>query len=319
MDTEMHTENHMKKIIIGTRGSKLALAQAEAVKDALTRVSFHIEAIKTKGDKILDAPLSKIGDKGLFTKEIEEKLLDRTIDMAVHSMKDMPTTLPPGLLIAAVTRRMDPSDAFISRDGRVLSQMKAGDTIATSSLRRRAQLKALIPGLRITDIRGNIITRLEKMQKDRSIDGLILAHAGIARLHMEDVITEVVPHSLILPPVGQAALAIETRAHDTEIQDIVNGIHDRETGIAIACERAFLASLEGGCQVPIAAHASLDRDALTVEGLVASLDGSVIYRETLTGTTDSAVETGRHLAHILLDRGAGDILDEIYSSLNNDS
>lgn len=308
----------MNNIIIGTRGSKLALAQAESVKQELEKIysniNFSIEIIKTKGDKILDAPLSKIGDKGLFTKEIEEKLLDGSIHLAVHSMKDMPTMLPQGLCITAVTRRMDPSDAFISRDGRRLEEFTSQDTIATSSLRRKAQIKALLPGINVIDIRGNIITRLEKMNSDDRIGGIILARAGIERLSMHNVITQVLSPDIMLPPVGQAALAIETVEDNTELNSLLTVLNHHETAIAIQCERAFLSSLEGGCQVPIAGNATVRKDEIILKGLVADLDGSTILRNSVTGPVDHPVETGNKLARILLDAGGKKILDDIYAS-----
>ncbi len=311
----------MKIFRIGARGSRLALAQAHDVRDRLREmfpdVDFPVVVIKTTGDRILDAPLSKIGDKGLFTKELEQELLAGAIDCAVHSMKDMPTALPRGLEIQAVTRRLDARDVLVSKDGKKLRDFTRSDTIATSSLRRRAQIMAHVPGIRVVDMRGNIITRMEKMAQSSEIQGMILAHAGIARLDMESVISEIIPAETMLPPVGQAALAIEGRAGDSATLDMVKRLNHAETAVAIACERAFLASLEGGCQVPIAAHCRVTGANLVIDGLVASLDGSRIYRSTLAGSTHDPEAAGRRLADELLRAGARQVLDEIYGAANH--
>ena len=306
----------MKTIRIGTRGSRLALAQAEDVRSRLAALfpdtAFETVTIKTTGDKILDAPLSKIGDKGLFTKELEQELLAGTIDCAVHSMKDMPTKLPDGLGIVAVTERLDPRDVLVSKNGKKLSDFNAGDTIATSSLRRRAQIMALVPGIRVVDMRGNIITRMEKLQANAEIDGMILAHAGIARLGMDRVITEIIATEQVLPPVGQAALAIESRAGDRETNKYFTTLNHEQTEKEISCERAFLARLEGGCQVPIAALCRMQGPSLHLSGLVASLDGNIIFRDRISGGPDEAEALGTKLAETLLEAGAQKILDEIY-------
>ncbi|HOO72779.1 MAG TPA: hydroxymethylbilane synthase [Spirochaetota bacterium] len=306
----------MKTIRIGTRGSRLALAQAEDVRSRLAALfpdtAFETVTIKTTGDKILDAPLSKIGDKGLFTKELEQELLAGTIDCAVHSMKDMPTKLPDGLGIVAVTERLDPRDVLVSKNGKKLSDFNAGDTIATSSLRRRAQIMALVPGIRVVDMRGNIITRMEKLQANAEIDGMILAHAGIARLGMDRVITEIIATEQVLPPVGQAALAIESRAGDRETNKYFTALNHEQTEKEISCERAFLARLEGGCQVPIAALCRMQGPSLHLSGLVASLDGNIIFRDRISGGPDEAEALGTKLAETLLEAGAQKILDEIY-------
>ncbi|MBP7735928.1 MAG: hydroxymethylbilane synthase [Spirochaetes bacterium] len=306
----------MATIRIGTRGSKLALVQSDHVRDVLTRShpehDFELVTIKTTGDKILDAPLSKIGDKGLFTKEIEKELIDGAIDLAVHSMKDMPTALPEGLRIGAVTKRLDPCDVFISRDGKKLRDLGDSDTVATGSLRRKAQLLAFNPGLHIVDIRGNVQSRLKKMRENPALSGIILAHAGLARLNMTDIISETIPEDMIISAVGQAALAIEIRSGDRRAEEIITSLNDPESEMAIGCERAFLSALGGGCQVPIAGLARLAGNELVLRGMVASLDGREIYQGTLSGSASDHDEIGRSLARKLLDEGARKILEQIY-------
>lgn len=306
----------MSIIRIGTRGSKLALAQSEGVMALLKKDhpgrEFELVTIKTTGDRILDAPLSKIGDKGLFTREIEKELLDGNIQIAVHSMKDMPTSLPAGLTIGAVTRRLNPRDVFISRDGRDLQSLTAGSTVATGSLRRRSQLLAFKPGITITDIRGNVHSRLKKMLDNPNIDGIILAHAGLARLNLLDIVTQVIPEDIIIPAVGQASLAIQIRDDDPVTRELVASLDDRDSRLAIECERIFLSELGGGCQVPIAGFAVVEGDTITLRGLAGSLDGSTLYRGTLSGKAASRADIGRELARKLLDDGAKIILEEIY-------
>jgi hydroxymethylbilane synthase len=306
----------MKKIRIGTRGSKLALVQSEQVRDILQKhfpdYNFELVVIKTTGDKILDAPLSKIGDKGLFTREIEKELLDGAIDLAVHSMKDMPTALPPDLTIGAVTTRLNPMDLFISGSGKMLRDLKPGDTIATGSLRRKAQLLAFMPGLNIIDMRGNVQSRIKKMRDDPEINGIILASAGIVRLGLQDIITEIVPEDIILPAVGQASLAVEIRENDRAIETIVAHLDDRDSRTAITCERTFLSELGGGCQVPIAGLARISGNTITLSGMVADLDGRKVFRGTASGPVSDYNQIGRSLARELLDTGAKNILEQIY-------
>jgi len=306
----------MRKITIGTRGSRLALAQTESVADSLRALypdsEFEIIIIKTKGDKILDAPLSRIGDKGLFTREIEEEMLKGKIDMAVHSMKDMPTELPLGLRIGATTIRINPSDVLISKNGIKISDLSSVNTIATSSLRRRAQLQAVSPGIGITDIRGNINTRIRKMQENPGIDGIILAHAGLARLDMTEMITEILDTDIFIPAVGQASLAVETRDDDPFIDSVLAPLHHAETGIEVSCEREFLSSLEGGCQVPIAGYARIQDTRITLTGMVASLDGRTVFRDSISMAVGDHAGMGRELAGRLLGMGADRVLDEIY-------
>ena len=306
----------MKTIRIGTRASKLALVQSEMIRDILMKnnpgLSVELLKIKTTGDKILDAPLSKIGDKGLFTKEIEKELLAGTVDLAVHSMKDMPTALPEGLTIGAVTVRLNPRDVFITRKGLKLADLKSGGTIATGSLRRRAQLMAFSPSLKILDIRGNVQSRLKKMDDNPVIDGMILACAGIERLGIQELISEIIPEEIITPAVGQASLAIEIRSGDTAIQKLIDPLNDPDSATAIGCERAFLGELGGGCQVPIAGYARVSNGTLTLNGMIASLDGSEVYRDTQSGPASEFKSIAKKLATMLLDRGGRAILEEIY-------
>lgn len=307
-----------RTIRIGSRGSRLAIVQSSQVRDILKKhnpaIEFEICVIKTTGDKILDAPLSKIGDKGLFTKEIEKELIAGTIDLAVHSMKDMPTELPSGCVIGAITARIDPRDVFISRNGKSLAELSEGDIVATGSLRRKAQLLAFRPGLEIIDIRGNVQSRLKKMRDDPRIEGTLLAFSGLDRLDMHDIVSEIIPESIILPAVGQASLAVEVRGEDPVIARIVESLDDRETREAVLCERAFLKALGGGCQVPIAGLARVSEDTLTFTGLVASLDGRTLFRESASGARSEFNEIGSSVAAAIMRMGGKKILDEIYGS-----
>ncbi len=308
----------MKRIIIGTRGSKLALVQSEGVMEQLRTIhpdhTFELAPIKTTGDKILDAPLSKIGDKGLFTKEIEKELLQGNIHIAVHSMKDMPTMLPQGLVIGAVTKRLDPRDVFISRDGKSGPGLEDAVAVATGSLRRRSQLLAFKPGLDIIEIRGNVQSRLKKMTDNPKIDGIILAYAGLARLGMLDIVREIVPEEIIIPAVGQASLAIQVREEDESARSLVAPLDDPDSRIAVECERTFLSELGGGCQVPIAGLALVRGESVTLRGMAGSLDGKTVYRGMISGNVASHCAIARDLAVRLLDEGAKIILDEIYGT-----
>lgn len=301
-------------VTIGTRGSKLALWQANWVKEQLeglhpgTRVALEI--IKTQGDKILDVPLAKVGGKGLFVKEIEEALLDGRIDVAVHSMKDMPAEIPPGLCIGAIPERETPADVLIAREGRPLKALGPSPHIGTSSLRRAAQLRHVCPGARITPLRGNLDTRLRKLV-DEKLDAIVLAAAGVKRLAMTERITEYLTPEVMLPAVGQGALCIETRQGDPVITPLVAPLEHARTRRAVTAERAFLARLEGGCQVPIAGHATLAGETLTLTGLVAGLEGRTVIRETLEGPAEQARIIGLTLAERLLDMGARRILDTL--------
>ncbi len=321
----------MSVVRLGTRGSKLAIWQAEHVASQLKArvpgVEIKIIIIKTKGDKILDVPLAKIGDKGLFTREIENELLAENIDMAVHSLKDLPSLLGEGLSLGAVLKREDPQDVLISTQSYTLETLPAKAVIGTSSLRRISQLRALRPDLVLVNMRGNVETRIRKLEEEQ-LDGIILAYAGVKRLGFEDHISQIIPMDLILPAVGQGAIAVEIRQNDEPTSKLVRQINDDNTWLEITAERAFLYELEGGCQVPVACLARVADQQLIMEGQVSSLDGSLVYKNSakceLTskdsrcrdvhgwqGATGQVAATGRNLARQLLAAGAGKILQEI--------
>ena len=304
-----------KNIIIGSRGSNLALWQSEYVRKLLQEFfpdnTFEIKTIKTTGDKILDAPLSKIGDKGLFTKEIETALLEDKIDLAVHSLKDLPTKLDKGLALGAVMKREDPRDAFVSKNGVLLSDLAKGAKVATSSLRRRAQLLHFRPDINVVDIRGNVDTRLKKLDETEDLSAIILAKAGLKRMGLNGRITHVIDMAVMLPAVGQGALAIEIRENDELILNIVSRLDHEATRIETTAERAMLAVLEGGCQVPIGAFARSKHGDLTLEGVVASLDGKIVFKDEVNSSSDDPKRTGEKLAQILLNMGAQEVLDQI--------
>ena len=307
----------MKKdtIIIGTRSSKLALWQAEYVKSRLEEkypaLTVELKLMTTKGDKILDAPLAKIGGKGLFTKELETDMLAGGIDLAVHSLKDMPTEVPDGLVISAITKRFDPGDAVVSPEYQRFDALPLGAKVGTSSLRRKAQLLHVRPDLNICDLRGNVNTRLQKLA-DEDFDAIILAVAGLKRLGFGERITDVLPKSIVLPAVGQGALAIETRADDAEIRALIDFLNDDETVRCATAERAFLGRVEGGCQVPVGVYATpAEAGQLQVEAVIASLDGSKLYRDKITGQAADAESLGRQLADMLLAKGGLEIMHEL--------
>jgi hydroxymethylbilane synthase len=313
------TQQHRRStLVLGTRGSKLALCQSEwfqgKLQDVAPEVRVTLRKIQTSGDKIVDVPLAKIGGKGLFVKEIEDALLACDIDFAVHSMKDVPAQLPDGLDILCIPPREDARDAFISRDGYSFQDLPVGATVGTASLRRQAQLLHARPDLRITMLRGNLDTRLRKL-KEGQFDAIILAAAGLHRLGWSDTITEYLPPLLSLPAIGQGALGIEGRANDDFVQSILSRLNDRTTYMTVTAERAFLHRLEGGCQVPIAAHATLSANDLVLDGLVASVDGKTVIRDQIAGTHQEAHSLGVHLAERLLARGGDKILREIYGSV----
>jgi hydroxymethylbilane synthase len=302
-----------RPVIIGTRGSELALWQANFVKARLE--SFHpgeifgIEVINTTGDKVSDVALSKIGDKGLFTREIGDRLLDRTIDLAVHSLKDLQTSQPDGISIGAVCERAVANDVLISRTAQGFRDLPEGALIATGSLRRRSQLLATRPDLQIVDVRGNVPTRLRKFDES-DWDGMILAHAGLERLGLRERIAESISAEVMIPAVGQGAVAVEIRDAPDEIAAMIAKLDHQETRICITAERAFLRRLEGGCQVPIGGHATLTKASeLLLNGYVGSLDGTIAYRKTIKGPTEAADELGGRLADELLTLGAGELLD----------
>jgi hydroxymethylbilane synthase len=301
-------------VIIGTRGSKLALWQTNWVKGELERLhpglQVNIEIISTKGDRVLDVSLPKLGEqgKGLFTKELEDAIRERRIDLAVHSLKDLPTELPAGLHIAAISEREDVRDALVARAGiQGFGDLPYNALIGTSSLRRQAQIRAVRPDLRLEPIRGNVDTRLRKLD-DGQFDAIILAAAGLHRLEFAGRITEHLSTELVLPAVGQGALAIETRSDDANINEIVSRLNHETTRLACQAERAFLKGLGGGCLVPIAAQAEIAATTLTLTGLVASTDGSEIVRGKLAGPSEEAEALGHQLAQELIAQGADQIL-----------
>ena len=300
---------------IGTRGSQLALSQANWVKEKLVKahpdLSVMLIKIKTTGDKIQDAPLAKIGGKGLFVKEIEEALIHRRIDLAVHSIKDVPTELPEGLHLSAITKREDPRDVFISRDGKILKDLPPNAKIGTSSLRRQAQLLRFRNDLELLPLRGNLDTRLKKL-KTMNLDGIVLALAGVKRLGLEERITEIIPTEISLPAIGQGALGIETRKDNQEVEGQIQFLNHNDSWIAVSAERAFLKKLEGGCQVPIAAFAQIIGTSLQIDGLVGTIDGKRFIRHHIVGPIEKAESLGIELAEILLEKGAKEILDEVY-------
>ena len=302
------------QIIIGTRGSKLALWQADYVEQRLREeypgLQVTQKRISTKGDRILDVPLAKIGGKGLFTKELEEEMLSGSIDLAVHSLKDMPAKVPDGLMIAAVTKRLDPGDALVSNRFSSFSELPQGARVGTSSLRRRAQLLCARPDLTMIDLRGNVNTRLRKLDEGE-YDAIVLAVAGLKRLGFADRIREVLPQTMVLPAVGQGALAIETRADDKETRDMLAFLRDDETICCAEAERSFLARVEGGCQVPVGVYATAKGDDLKVEAVIAALDGRRSYRGTVNGAKADAAKLGKGLAEKLLNEGGAKILQEL--------
>ncbi len=303
--------------IIGSRGSQLALFQAEWVKQRLSEahphITFTIKVISTIGDVVLDKPLPEVGGKGVFTKEIEDALLAREIDIAVHSLKDLPTELPPGLSIGAVTRREDPRDVFIPHPDsavRTIAELPPGSVIATGSLRRRAQAMSWSKGLVIVDLRGNLATRFRKLEQSEWA-GIILAKAGVVRLGLEEKIGETIGIDRMVPAVGQGALGIEIRDGETALVELLSVIASDATTFATNAERAFLRRLEGGCQVPIGAHGRIEAGRLHLDGLVASLDGTQVYRGKVSGAPGEAAGLGLGLAETLLKGGAGKALEGI--------
>ncbi|WP_310551413.1 hydroxymethylbilane synthase [Paenibacillus glufosinatiresistens] len=310
----------MRKIVVGSRQSALALTQTGQVIADLERlaaehgmeVAFEVHKIITKGDRILDVTLSKVGGKGLFVKEIEQAMLDRRIDMAVHSMKDMPSELPEGLMNGAVPERVDPRDCLISREGLTLAQLPSGSRVGTSSLRRSSQLASLRPDLRIEPVRGNIDSRLGKLASGE-YDAILLAAAGLHRMGWLDRVTEYLALSLCIPAVGQGSLGIECREDDAELRKLLALYNDPATAVTVEAERAFLGALNGGCQVPIGAHAVLEKTgaaggSMTLTGMVGTPDGGTILRESRIG--DDPIRLGLEVAAALRAQGAEAILAE---------
>lgn len=300
------------KIIIGSRGSQLALWQANWVKDQLTAAGHQIEIkiIKTTGDRLANLPLTQSGTKGLFIKELEEALAAKEVDVAVHSLKDLPTAQPPGVSVAAVPQREDARDVFISRDGRRLGELASGSRVGTSSLRRGAQLRRLRCDVEIVPLRGNLDTRLRKLDRG-DCEALVVAAAGVHRLGLKARIAEYFAPDQICPAVGQGALAIEIRQGDEGLQTAVAPLDHVPTHRAVRAERALLRHLGGGCQVPIAAHAVAEGDQLRLVGMVASLDGARISRATGTGKREDPERVGVLVAEKLLEQGARAILDSV--------
>ncbi|HEY0603347.1 MAG TPA: hydroxymethylbilane synthase [Herpetosiphonaceae bacterium] len=304
----------MRKLTLATRGSKLALAQAETIaamlRSAHSGLEIELRIIQTKGDLVLDRALSRIGDKGLFVKEIEQALLDGTADLAVHSCKDLPSALPELLTLAAFPRRADPRDVLISRHNLRLHDLPTGAIIGTSSLRRACQIRHLRPDVQVIDLRGNVDTRLRKAQSE-AYDAIVLAAAGLERLDLSDVVTEVFDPEVMLPAVAQGALAVECRADAAEVRALLAALNDSATESAVHAERAFLARLEGGCQVPIAAHATIEGDTVRLHGLIGTPDGAQVVRGEQIGTIADPAVVGVALAEALLDQGGAAILERL--------
>ena len=313
------TTKAKNKIIIGSRKSELAMWQAEFVKKELLKhnknLSVEIKKISTKGDKILDVALSKIGDKALFTKELENELLKGNIDIAVHSLKDLPTELPKGLELTAVTKRHAVEDVLVARKkGFTIDKIKEGGTVATGSLRRKSQLKYLRPDLNIVDIRGNVQTRLKKFEASKW-DAMLMARAGLERMKLKKHISSVIPIYQILPAVGQGALGIEISSLNTFAKEAVAKIHNQNVYFAVSAERAFLKELGGGCQVPIGAFAELKSNGLYLSGYVGSIDGTITFRKKVRGSKKDAEKLGKQLAKDIKKAGAAKVLKEIFEYL----
>lgn len=307
------------KIIIGSRGSELALWQANHVKKLIEQnhrsLQVDIKIIKTKGDKILDVALSKIGDKSLFTKELEIELLERKVDLAVHSLKDLQTKIPDGLKLAAVSKRHGVEDVLIAgKKSTTIHNLKENAVVATGSLRRRCQLLHLRPDIKITELRGNVPSRIEKFLKS-DWDAIILARAGVERLKLNKYISSYISIEDILPAVGQGALGIEIHQENQFVDEIVQSIHHQDTHLAVIAERSLLRALEGGCQVPIGAFAEVKPNGLYLDAMVGSLDGILTFRKKVRGPKKDAEKIGKTLADDLLKAGADKILKEIYQTV----
>ena len=302
------------KIIIGSRGSQLALWQANWVKSQLENLhgnaDISIRVITTSGDKIKDVPLSKIGGKGLFVKEIEEALLAKEIDLAVHSMKDVPIEIPSQLEISIITKRENPLDALISKNGKKLADLPQGATIGTSSLRRSSQLLNYRNDFKIHPLRGNVDTRLKKVEEGK-YDAILLASAGLNRLGWSNRITEEISHEIIIPAMGQGALGIETRLGDSKTYNFISSLNHEQTNYEVSTERALVGKLDGGCQVPIGAYAKTEDNLITLKGLVSSLDGKIIHKSEIVGPIDDAINIGQDLGEELLKMGANEILEKL--------
>lgn len=303
-------------IRIATRKSPLALWQAEHVASLLIKahpgLRTELVAMTTRGDHMLDSPLSKVGGKGLFVKELEQRMLEGDADIAVHSMKDVPVEFPEGLHLAAILKREDPRDALVSSLYSSFQALPAHAKIGTSSLRRQCQIKALLPDCEILNLRGNVNTRLAKLDAGE-YDAIVLASAGLIRLGMQDRISEALPVGISLPAIGQGAIGIECRVDDEPVNALLNALHDEDTAVCVRAERAMNRRLEGGCQVPIAGFAELDGDILAMNGLVGSVDGKNVIRGNVSGSRLDAEALGAALAEILLAKGADSILKALYA------
>jgi hydroxymethylbilane synthase len=314
------TKTSIELLKVGTRESQLARLQTDIVMARLSKhypeIKFEVHPITTGGDKIQDRPIAAIGGRGVFVKELEEALLQKRVDLVVHSLKDLPTDLPEGLKLACVLDRSDPRDVLVSEKYESLAALPAGATVATSSRRRAAQLLSQRPDLKFVDMRGNIPTRLRKLQ-DGQCDAMILAAAGLLRLELGDKIKEYLSTETSTPAVGQGALAVECRSADREILSLLESIEDKDVAAAIEAERAFLDILGGGCSVPAGALATVTENSLTLEGCVAALDGGLVYRDRLTGDKSQAAMIGRDLAQKLQQAGAEKILKELRMSTPN--
>lgn len=315
----------LRTIRIGSRKSQLALIQTDWVREQLQKsfpdIAFDVHTMSTQGDKILDVALAKIGDKGLFTKELELGMLNKEIDFAVHSLKDLPTHLPDGLVLAAITERENPADALVVHEkhkDKQIDTLPEGAVIGTSSLRRLAQLRHHFPHFQFKDVRGNLNTRMQKLDAGE-YDALILAVAGLQRLGMGDRIHQIIPSEVSLHAVGQGALGIECRADDTELLSILKAIEHPETRDRCLAERAFLRDLEGGCQVPIGVNTVVEGDKLTLTGIVVSVDGQKLVKDTVTGEAHKAEELGTELAKRVREQGAQEILEEIFTQIQRGS
>jgi hydroxymethylbilane synthase len=306
-----------RKIKIGSRGSPLALWQAHWIKGKLEsqnpEIPVELVIIKTSGDKIQDVPLAKIGGKGLFVKEIEEALLRKEVDFAVHSMKDMPIKFPFALCIASVTKRENPFDALISKNDIKLADLPKGAKVGTGSLRRISQLLHYRPDLELVPLRGNLDTRIKKLETE-GLDAIILAAAGLIRMGWEDKISEIISPEILLPAMGQGAVGIESRKNDVDNQILLADMDDENTHLALDAERAIVTQLEGGCNVPIGAFATIDGDEMTVRGLVASLDGKTVYKKEVRGNKIQAITLGKELGNALIEMGGDKIMQEIHSA-----
>jgi hydroxymethylbilane synthase len=301
------------KFVLGSRGSQLALWQTHYIKNLLQSffpsLELEIKIIQTTGDAILDTALSKIGDKGLFTKQIEDELLSGTIDLAVHSLKDLPTRLPEGLKLGGVTTRETPNDVLISEKYFSIDELPHGARVATGSLRRRSQLLGFRPDFEIVEIRGNVPTRIKKFQES-DLDAMILAYAGVHRLELDSHIKQIIPTEIMLPAVGQGVVGIEIRETDAETEELLKPVINQETLSCITAERAFLRRLEGGCQVPIGGFAALENDEIFLSGFTGSLDGKSSIQESIRGNRTDAEILGTELAENLIEKGASELLAE---------